>query len=183
MLPLTKEKVELMALAAELNQAVYYQGNTNCDADTDPEGPDCDAFNPGYEALGYNALYSAEIESGELTVFISDDKVDANLFMDIGDYCFVTWRATINWDFTDMTSVLSKIGSIVILTWMIEMLRPLVKLPPAAFMRGSTKPTKEAKAQGPIWKMISSGLSRVVWTESQTSSLFLPVTAKEQGLP
>lgn len=105
LLPLTKEKVELMALAAELTQAVYYQGNTKCDADNDPEGPDCDAFNPGYEALGYNALYSAEIESHELTVLISDDNVDANLFMDIGDYCFVTWRATISFDFTDMTTV------------------------------------------------------------------------------
>jgi len=104
-LPLTKEKVELMALAAELTQAVYYQGNTNCDADNDREGPDCDPFNPGYEALGYNALYSAEIASNEMTVLISDDNVDANLFMDIGDYCFVTWRATISFDFTDITTV------------------------------------------------------------------------------
>lgn len=105
MLPLTKEKMELMAFAAELTQAVYYQGNTNCDPVNNPEGPDCDTFNPGYEALGYNALYGAEIESGEMTALISADNVDSNLFLDVGDYCFVVWRATISFDPSDLTVV------------------------------------------------------------------------------
>jgi len=104
MLPLKQEKVELLAFAAELTQAVYYEGNTNCDAVNNPEGPDCDEFNPGYEAHGYQELFGAELRSGELSFHKSSDNVDANLFMDIGDYCFVTWRATMSLDITDSTS-------------------------------------------------------------------------------
>ena len=105
LLPLTKDKVELMAFAAELTQAVYYQGNTNCDAANDPQGPDCNKFNPGYEHLGFNALYANEIASGEMTVLNSADEVDANLLLDIGEFCFVVWRATISFDPTSATTV------------------------------------------------------------------------------
>jgi len=105
LLPLTKDKVELMAFAAELTQAVYYQGTTDCDAVNDKEGPDCDKFNPGYETLGFNALYAAEIASGDMEVLVSKDNVDANLLLDIGDFCFVTWRATIGFDPTSTTTM------------------------------------------------------------------------------
>lgn len=105
LLPLTKDKVELMAFAAELAQAVYYQGNTNCDAVNDPEGTDCDKFNPGYEAFGFNALYADEIASGEMEVLLSADNVDANLLLDVGDFCFVVWRATISFDPTSSTTL------------------------------------------------------------------------------
>ena len=49
---------------------VYYQGNTNCDAVINPEGPGCDKSNPGYEALVATKLFAIAVRgalSGQQT--------------------------------------------------------------------------------------------------------------------
>jgi hypothetical protein len=82
LLPITQDKALLLAFAAELTEAIYYK-------DPDPRFPD-------YTHLSYVNKYGSNAHFVESANF-----VDANLFLEVGNYCFVTWRGTLSMDIMD----------------------------------------------------------------------------------
>jgi len=77
MLPLTKDKFELLTFAAEMNIAVSFP---NCENEYGTES------NP----LCYQAWYGDEVAYHE-----DPTGVDAIMLLDVGDYCFVAWRGSV----------------------------------------------------------------------------------------